>query len=659
MKQTVWSFRQPSKAIQAEQIRFLYSNAGYGYLATLINAALLALVQGSVISPLATIPWLAYMISLTMLQAVLGRKFHRVQPASERIGPWGVAFGLGAGLSGAGWGVAGLLLFPESSLVHQVFLALVLGGMIAGAVGLLSARMVVFLGFVGPTALPIIARLLAYGGVPEMMMAGMGGLLTLVMVITAWKFNQVIASSLRLRFENSDLVVTLTAEKAVVEQLNTQLNGEMEKRQGIEAALMVAQEELEQKVGERTAQLESAITRIHDEIAERERLNEQLQQAQKMETVGRLAGGIAHDFSNLLTVILGYVVLARTTAPDPVALQSYLEGVYNAAQRAADLTQQLLAFSRRQIINPEAINLNDLLLEMAPILRRVINENIELVTLPSRHLWTTWADPSQIERVIINLVLNARDAQLEGGKIIIATENVHLDHSDPSPYPEVLPGDYVLLIVSDTGAGIPEPIKGQIFEPFFTTKKLGLGTGLGLSSCYGIIVQIGGHITVDSEVGTGTSMRVFLPRIDSEARTGERKDNLTIPAGGKETVLVVEDETPVRTLICQVLRNHGYRVLEAVNGLAALTAVGQSAIEPIELLLTDIVMPQMGGVQLADRIRTVLPDIRTLFMSGYTEEIDEMLSMGGDFLKKPFLPEALVAKVRETLDQAPKIGLSD
>ena len=656
---TVLPFRQPANAIQAEQIRLLYTNAGYGYLATAINSALLTLVLWSVISPLLTIPWLAYMLSLTTLRVALVRKFHRVKPDSERIGPWGLIFGVGAWLSGAGWGIAGLLLFPESSETHQVLLALVVGGMIAGAVGLLAARMAVFLGFVGLTAVPIIVRLFAYGGGPGIMMAGMGTLLTLVMVFTAWKFHKVITSSLLLRFENSDLVSTLTSEKAVVEQLNTQLSAEIEERQNIEAALIVAQEELERKVADRTAQLESAITQMRDEIAERQRLDEQLQQAQKMETVGRLAGGIAHDFNNLLTVMLGYTELARTTVANPVALQSYLEGVQSTAQRAADLTQQLLAFSRRQIINPETININHLLLEMTPMLRRVINENIELVTLPTQNLWNTWADPSQIHRVIINLVLNARDAMLEGGQLTLATENVHVDQSGPSLYPEVLPGDYALLVVSDTGFGIPEAIKSQIFEPFFTTKEVGEGTGLGLSSCYGIISQIGGYVTVDSAVRKGTTIRVFLPRIDSEARIREQRDDLTRSARGMETVLVVEDEASLRTLICHVLQNHGYRVLQAGNGVAALMESRQNSMESVDLLITDIMMPKMGGLELADQIRYEVPDIRILFMSGYAGEIDidEILSRGGDFIKKPFMPDALVAQVRETLDKTPHIGI--
>jgi CheY-like chemotaxis protein len=253
----------------------------------------------------------------------------------------------------------------------------------------------------------------------------------------------------------------------------------------------------------------------------------------------------------------------------------------------------------------------------------------------------------------MNLLVNARDALPDGGSIILATENVHVDQFGPSPYPEVKPGEYALLVVSDTGAGIPEAIKGQIFEPFFTTKGAGVGSGLGLSSCYGIITQNGGYMTVDSEVGTGTSMRVFLPRIDREAGTGEGKDNLTVSAvPGDETVLVVEDETTVRDLVCQVLQNHGYRVLEAVNGVEALVEVNRNAVEPIDLLLTDIVMPQMEGVELAGQVRTVLPDIRILFMSGYTDEIelDEISPIGGAFIKKPFLPESLVAKVRQTLD---------
>jgi signal transduction histidine kinase len=543
-------------------------------------------------------------------------------------------------------------------MTHQVFVAFVLGGMIAGSVGLLAARMGVFLSFVGPTAVPIIARLLTFAEGPASVMAGMAGLFTLVIVFTGWKFHKIIDSGLRLRFENSELVATLASEKAVVEQLNGQLRGEIEERKSVEAALMVAQSELEQKVKERTSQLESAIAQLRGEMEQRQRLDEQLQQAQKMESVGRLAGGIAHDFNNLLTVMLGYAELARSTALNQVALETYLEGIQNTAQRASDLTQQLLAFSRRQIINPEVVSLNHLLFDMLPMLRRVINENIELITVPSPALWTTWADPGEIQRVIINLVLNARDAMPQGGKLTVATENLYVDHFGTESYPDVIPGDYSLLTVKDTGIGIPEDIKAHIFEPFFTTKGVGEGTGLGLSICYGIITQIGGFMAVDSEVGKGTTIRVFLPRVEGESRTSEQKAKFKHLPKGNETVLVVEDEIILRHLVCQVLESHGYRVLQAANGAEAIEST-RSAMEPVDLLITDIVMPQMGGVELARLTRTKWPNIRILFISGYTNaaDIKEMVSIGGESLRKPFLPHQLVVKVREVLDDTPSLTI--
>ncbi|MBM3943452.1 MAG: response regulator [SAR202 cluster bacterium] len=620
-------FRKPATAIQVEQVRLLYSSASFGYLATAFNAVLLALVLWAVSSQTIIVLWLVSTLAFTGLRLALVRKFHRVQPGPERIAVWGNLFGAGAVLSGIGWGAAGFFLFPESSTAHQVFLALVLAGMIAGAVGLMGPRLGVFLGFTVPAALPIALRLLTIGGGAAPAMAGMAVLFTGLMALTAWKFNKVMVSSLQLRFANADLLATLTGEKAMVDALNAKLTAEIKERQLVEVDLRNARVELEEKVKERTGQLEAAAKQLRGEMEVSRRLDQQLQQAQKMETVGRLAGGVAHDFNNLLTVMLGYAEMARSFQDNPGKLDNCLEGIHTAAQRAANLTKQLLAFSRRQLVNPEAINLNELLLGMAPLLRRVISESVELVILPGSDLWTTWADRREIERVVMNLVVNARDAMSHGGKLTVSAGNLVLSQSDASAFPEVAPGEYVLLAVQDTGVGIPDEIKSHIFEPFFTTKGVGQGTGLGLSSCYGIVAQAGGFMTVESAVGAGTTMRAFLPKkemVAGHVETEGARDDLP---RGSETILVAEDEANIRSLVSQVLQEHGYQVIQAMNGAEALTVFnqclnGQDRNDGIDLLITDIVMPQMGGVELANQVRSQRPDLPILFMSGYAEGVD-------------------------------------
>jgi two-component system, cell cycle sensor histidine kinase and response regulator CckA len=397
------------------------------------------------------------------------------------------------------------------------------------------------------------------------------------------------------------------------------------------------------------------LAQLHAEMDERQQLAEQLRQAQKMETVGRLAGGVAHDFNNLLTVILGYTTLGIKTSPTLPVLRTYLEDIQSAAQRAADLTQQLLAFSRRQMIDPKVINLNDLILSILPMQRRIISENIDLVTLLAPDLWTTWADPGQMQRVVMNLVVNARDAMPGGGKLTIETMNLSLDKVSIRPSPELNPGDYVLLSISDNGIGMTDEIMAQIFDPFFTTKEVGEGTGLGLSSCYGIVAQIGGCITVDSQVDCGTTFRVYLPRAEEEASTEQLREELTYLPRGHETVLVAEDEPAIRNLISHVLQDQGYQVLQAANGIAALLEATRRTQESIDLLITDMVMPQMGGIELAKQLRAMWPDIRILFISGYTNLLDarDLMALGGEFLQKPLLPSTLAVKVRELLDKTP------
>jgi len=395
---------------------------------------------------------------------------------------------------------------------------------------------------------------------------------------------------------------------------------------------------------------------VVEDITGRKRLEEQLLEAQKLESVGRLAGGIAHDFNNLLTAILGYGELIEDEFILEPRAQDYLHNMTLAAEKAAHLTGQMLAFARRQVIAPKVVDLNGLILSLDKMLRRLIGEHIELVILPEEGLYAVRVDPGQFEQILINLVVNARDAMPDGGKITIETLNVTLDADHVRLQEGAAPGTYAVLAVSDTGTGIEEANRLHIFEPFFTTKEKGRGTGLGLATVYGIVKQAGGHIWLYSEPGQGTTFKIYLPRTTAPAETSPAP-SLPAPPGGFETILVVEDEPAVRTLAVQVLRGRGYQVQEAINGEEALRLVKGHERE-IALLITDVIMPQMNGKELADRLQGIHPDLKILYASGYTENTivhHGVLEPGVTFLSKPYTPTTLARKVREILDSSPPL----
>jgi signal transduction histidine kinase/CheY-like chemotaxis protein len=386
---------------------------------------------------------------------------------------------------------------------------------------------------------------------------------------------------------------------------------------------------------------------------EHQQMEEQFHQAQKMEAVGRLAGGVAHDFNNLLTVIhLSTRLLERKLHPeDP--LWSHVRRIQDAGQRATGLTKQLLAFSRREIVELQVLSLNGVLGELGKMLRRLISEEIELAMNLADDLWPVEVDPTQVEQVVVNLVVNAGDAMPRGGKLSIETANMVLDRTYAALHLEAEPGEYVRLAVSDTGVGMNEEVKTRLFEPFFTTKERGKGTGLGLATVFGIVKQNGGHIVVHSQLDHGTTFEVYLPRAQGEAAPAPMPSESAVPyALGTETVLVVEDESQVRDLTREILVAQGYQVLTAEDGVAALE-VARSHEGPIHLLMTDVVMPRMSGRALADQLRTNRPETRVLFTSGYTDDAIVhlgVLSEDMHFLAKPFELEALAQKVREVLD---------
>ncbi len=406
----------------------------------------------------------------------------------------------------------------------------------------------------------------------------------------------------------------------------------------------------------RTYLIESFIDLTERKRTEKEMisLQEQLRQSQKMEAIGQLAGGIAHDFNNLLTVIKGYAELSSLGLNRQDPLYGNIEEIRKASERAANLTRQLLAFSRRQIFEFKVINLNTLLKDLDKMLHRILGEDIERIYHLSQDLGQIKTDPGQIEQVILNLIVNARDAMPSGGKLTIETQNVELDEAYAKTHVGASPGPYVMLSISDTGIGIDPKNLERIFEPFFTTKAKGKGTGLGLSTVYGIVKQSGGNIDVYSEPEVGTTFKIYLPRVEEKEDLLQKEDHIPFPSGGNELILLAEDEPSVRELAARILRDKGYRVYEAQNGSEALEIVQKHLENKFHLLLTDVVMPGMSGRELADRLKRIIPDLKVLFISGYTDNAivhHGVLDKGVDFVQKPFTPEFLTRRVREVLDQ--------
>lgn len=419
-------------------------------------------------------------------------------------------------------------------------------------------------------------------------------------------------------------------------------------------ALRKAYEDLELRVRERTAELARANEGLRREMGEKAQLQAQLIQSQKMEAVGRLAGGVAHDFNNILTAIEGYShFLLGSLAPDDQRRED-VEEIKKAGERASSLTRQLLAFSRQQVLQPKVLDCNALVADLEKMLRRIIGEDVELATIPAPAPGLIKADPGQIEQVIMNLVVNAKDAMPKGGKIAIETANVEIGEDYARMHLQVRAGSYVMLSVSDSGTGMDSNTLSHLFEPFFTTKEQGKGTGLGLATVYGIVKQSGGGIYVYSEPGHGAVFRVYFPRVpDASALEGARPV-LARPSGGSETILVVEDDEAVRKFIQRALRERGYTVLTAQDPAQAVLLCERHE-SPIHMLLTDVIMPQMHGPELAERLARLHPESKVVYMSGYTDSTvvhRDLVGRGASFLQKPLGPELLARKVRAVLDGA-------
>ena len=396
---------------------------------------------------------------------------------------------------------------------------------------------------------------------------------------------------------------------------------------------------------------EKLFTVILRDISARTHLEEELRQSQKIEAVGQLAGGIAHEFNNFLGVILGYGELLSEEARENESLRRNVAEIKAATQRAASLTRQLLAFSRKQLLEPKVLDLNQAIWETHKLLRRLVPANIDIIPVLAPIIGQVKVDPGQVQQILINLAVNARDAMPEGGKVVIETANVDLDEEYASQHVGLRPGSYVMLSVSDTGSGMDAETRAHIFQPFFTTKEPGKGTGLGLSTIYGIIQQSGGYITVESAAGKGTIFRIYLPPVQPTVEEADVMPPTPREQSGSETILVVEDETALRRLLCMSLERRGYKLFAAKDGAEAIEIFRQHA-DHIDAVVSDIMMPHVDGFELKQRIAAMSPDMKFLFMSGYAEEIVEQrqsVLQGCAFLEKPFLPDELSDKVRDLL----------
>jgi signal transduction histidine kinase/CheY-like chemotaxis protein len=604
--------------VRAEEIRSLYHGNLWILAANPVNAAIVAAVLWGCARHELLIGWVAAMTVVAFGRARLRAAYLRAAPAAAQATRWGARFVVGSGLSGLLWGIGGAGFYDPNALATQLIIPFSLGGMVAGASGTSSSHMPAFLAYSLGVLLPLAARYAAEGGALHW---GMGGLTLLyfgAMATIAINNHRAVHRSFRLRFENRDLLADLS---------RTQVS------------LADANRTLEERVAERSAALE--------------RQTDALRDAQRMESVGLLAGGVAHDFNNLLTVVLGNVELLLEDPHLNEDERLGLQEIHRAANRGAILVSQLLTFSRRQAVVRRVLDLNAVVSEVQPLLARLIGEHIELAVEMRAEPLPVRADATQLHQIIVNLATNARDAMPDGGRLTIETELV--EGNSPA-----LPDDpcrYALLSVRDTGVGMDAETRRKVFHPFFTTKDVGHGTGLGLATVYGIVEQSGGHVYVDSQPSRGSQFRIFLPLVDADrARASsfaEAEQAPPVPRGA--TVLLAEDEAPVRAVTARILRGAGLLVLEARDGEEALelSRVHEGA---IDLLVSDVVMAKRGGISLARQLAVERPNLRVLLVSGYTKgALPAREDPAGNLalLPKPYSPASLLERVARLLAHPP------
>ena len=609
-----------SGEVRAEEIRTLYRQSPWVMALNPINAAVVGAVIWSRERAPIVVGWVITAALVTVLRALLRARYLRTSPPVEQARVWGRRYVGMVAASGLVWGVGSVLLFAPGSHGTELILVFVIGGMTAGASGTLAYHLAAFLAFTVPTLLPLVVRLLVEGDGLHLAMGMLGLLYGAALAMIAVNTHRAIAESFRLRFENQDLLAGLSRAQLALQEVNRTL---------------------EQRVVERGLALEQQADALRD--------------ARRMESLGRLAGGIAHDFNNLLTVVLGNVSTLISGTDLGEGMRQPLEEVREAAGRAAALVTQLLAFSRRQPRRPRVVDLNAVVSATQRLLSRLIGEHVELVFELYAGPLPIYADPAQLEQVLINLSTNARDAMSRGGRLTIETELVHIAPGESPLAPTFAPGAYGVLRVRDTGVGMDAETRRMIFDPFFTTKAVGQGTGLGLATVHGIVEQSGGHVLVESEPGSGSSFRVFLPRAEGSITAEAAPDTLPPSTGRQATVLVVEDEQLVRSVIVRTLeRRGGFTVLQAADGEEALELADRCQ-GTIHLVVTDVVMARMGGPELIERLIEIRPGICVLFISGYSRNAvlpAANVGRGVDFLQKPFTASELVDRVTHLLAHA-------
>jgi signal transduction histidine kinase len=560
---------------------------------------------------------------------VIARRWHAL-PARSDVSGWRTAFAVGLGLTGAGWGAAGILLYPAAHLPNQVFLVFVLGGMMLGASLLLAPRPEAFLAFLIPTGLGPAIRLFLEGDKTHAAMGLLAVVFTLAILTTTGRIYRMVETSLRLQIENQDLVEDLRSANHATAALN---------------------QALELRVQERTAELYQSAQQLRAEIAHREQAEEELLRARKLESLGVLAGGIAHDFNNFLTVVQGNIEVAKAQLNQQEAAQEFLDQAASACQRAKFLSSQLLTFAKGGAPVQRVVSIAELVTDAVQLARTGSPVAIE-VTI-AEDLWSAKVDPGQIGQVLMNLAVNSRDAMPQGGKLTIETSNVQLDETYTAHHAHCKPGRYVKLAISDNGCGMTPDIRAHIFEPYFTTKGLGKGAGLGLATVYGIIKQSGGNVDIYTEPGLGTTFKIYFPIVEEPLQPLPLGQSAAPVKDGTETVLLVEDESAVRAIALLALQARGYTVVQAESGDRAAEIIDKRQ-GHIDLLVTDVVMPGTSGRRLAEALQVRFPDLKVLYVSGYTDDSvirHGILRAEVAFLQKPYTPLALARKVREVLDE--------
>jgi signal transduction histidine kinase/CheY-like chemotaxis protein len=623
--------------VRGEQIRLLYANANVGTAVTVFAASALAYLQWRVISHPVILSWLAYMLALSVARYLIARRYWRASAISRKLNIWSAGFSIGAALAAAGWGVAGIVLYPDAYLANQVFLAFVLGGMMIGGGSILAARPEAFLSFLIPTGFPTVVHFFLQGDEAHLVMGALSAVFMVAILLTTRHIYLTIHSSLMLQFENRDLVNDLELEKEHVQALNRNL---------------------ELRVEERTAELHRAVALLTDEIAERKRAEQErdrieldLRHAQKLQAIGLLVGGIAHDFNNLLTSIAGYTVLAQDLLPVDSEASSHLEQVVKASMRAGDLVSGLLTFGRKGGQKPSLIPVAAVVTEALELLRASIPSSVEFRQNIDPDSGCVFADPSLIHQVVINLCTNAYQAMAGGpGQLEVTLAPVEVDSALGGAQAEIPAGDYIQLTVSDTGPGIPAMIADRVFEPFFTTKATGEGTGLGLSVVHGIVTGYRGFIRFENRQPAGASFFVYLPRVP--AGQPLKTETLEPPPRGTGRILFVDDEEQIASLGARILQELGYTVTSSTSSVDALYLFARAP-DLFDLVITDFTMPQMTGGELIARLKEVRPGIPIILTSGFNNQVitvEEGRKLGvGEYLKKPFSGVALAHAVHRVL----------